>query len=133
MPAFSTKTAVVIACILVHHPPTEGGDDLESMAASPPLQVWFDTEVLEAHESGNLDVVATTEQRSKTAFRSDVQVEPPEEVPDISESITSVDTRKFEREFAVRNVTEFDGSRRSAGRQKSEDAVERCRWVDSGV
>ena len=49
------------------------------MASSPPLQVWFDTEVSEAHESDNFDVVATTEQHSKTAFRSDVQIEPPEE------------------------------------------------------
>ena len=63
-------------------PTDEGGDDLETMAASPPLQVWFDTEVLEAHESDNLDVVATTEQHSKTEFRSDVQIEPSEEVPD---------------------------------------------------
>ena len=54
---------------------------LENMAASPPHQVWFDTEVLEALESDNLDVVATTGQHSKTAFRSDVQIEPPEEVP----------------------------------------------------
>ena len=64
------------------------------MAASPPLQVWFDTEVLEAHESDNLDVVATTKQHSKTAFRSDVQIEPPEDVRDNSEFIASVDTRK---------------------------------------
>ena len=38
-------------------PADEGGDYLENMAASPPLQVWFDTEALEAHESDNLDVV----------------------------------------------------------------------------
>ena len=31
-------------------PTDEGGDDLEIMAASPPLQVWFDTEVLEVRE-----------------------------------------------------------------------------------
>ena len=73
MPAFSTKTAVIRTCTRVHHPLTKMGDDLEYMAASPPLQVWFDTEVLEAHESDNLYVVATTEQHSKTAFRSDVQ------------------------------------------------------------
>ena len=43
--------------------PTDGGgDDLENLAASPSLQVWFDTEVLEARGSDNLDVVATTEQ-----------------------------------------------------------------------
>ena len=72
----------------------------------PPLQVWFDTEVLEALESDKLDVVATTEQHSKTAFRPDVQIEPSEEVPDNSEFITSVDIWKVESEFAVRNVTE---------------------------
>ena len=27
-------------------PTDEGGDDLENMAASPPVQVWFDTEVV---------------------------------------------------------------------------------------
>ena len=64
--------------------------------------MWFGKDVLEALESGNLNVVATTGQHSKTAFRSDVQAEPPEEVPDNSESITSVDTREVER-----NVTEL--------------------------
>ena len=88
-------------------PTDEGGDNLENMAASPPLQVWFDTEVSEALESHNLDVVATTEQHSKTVFRPDVQIEPPEEVPDNSELIASVETRKVENEFAVRNVTEL--------------------------
>ena len=113
-------------------PTDEGGDDLENMAALPPLWVWFDTEVLEALESDNLDVVATTEQRSKTAFRSDVQIEPPEEVPDNSEFITSVDTRKVEGEFAVRNETELivddgqqaDESRRT--RSNDVDGLIRC-------
>ena len=50
-------------------PTDEGGDDLENMAASPPLQVWFDTEVLEALESDNLDV----EQRSDQMFKSSRQ------------------------------------------------------------
>ena len=59
-------------------PTDDGGDDLENMAASPPLQVWSDTEVLETHESDNLDVVATTEQHPKTTFRPEVQVEPSE-------------------------------------------------------
>ena len=65
-------------------PTDEGGDNLENMAASPPLQVWFDTEVLEALESDNLVVVATTGQHSKTAFRSDVQVEPSQTTPNPS-------------------------------------------------
>ena len=101
-------------------PTDEGGDDLENMAASPLLQVWLDTEALEAQESDNLDVVATTEQHSKTAFRSDVQIEPSEEVPDNSEFITSVDTRKVESEFAVRNVSELivdDGQQADKGRK----------------
>ena len=68
-------------------PTDEGGDDLENMAASPQHQVWFDTEVLEVRENDNSDAIATTEQHSKTAFRSDVQIEPPEEVPDNSEFI----------------------------------------------
>ena len=85
-------------------PTDEGGDNLENMAASPPLQVWFDTEVLEALESDNLVVVATTGQHSKTAFRSDVSSRA---VPNNSESITSVDTWEVEREFAVRIVTEL--------------------------
>ena len=88
--------------------PTDGGgDDLENLAASSSLQAWFDTEVLEVRENDNLGAIATTEQRPKTTFRPDVQVEPSEEVPDNSESITSVDTRKVERKFAVRNVTEL--------------------------
>ena len=97
MPAFSDQS--MYSC---PSPTDEGGDNLENMAASPPLQVWFETEVLEAHER-----VATTEQHSKTAFLSDVQIEPPQEVTDNSEFITSVDTRKVESEFAVRNVTEL--------------------------
>ena len=112
--------------------PTDGGgDDLENLAASPSLQVWFGTEVLKAHESDNLDVVATTEQHSKSAFRSDVQVEPSEEVPVNSESITCVGIQKVESKFAVRNVTELmvhDGQQAD----RSEDAVERCRWIGSG-
>ena len=80
--------------------PTDGGnDDLENLAASPSLQVWFDTEVLEAHESDNVDVVATTEQCLKTAFRSDVQVEPSEVVPVNSESTTGVGIQKVESKF----------------------------------
>ena len=93
---------------------------MENLAASPSLQVWFDTNVLEAHESENLDEVATTEQHSKTAFRSDVQVDPPEKVPDNPKSITSVDARKVERKFAVRNVTELmvdDGQQADRGRR----------------
>ena len=64
MPAFSTKTAVIKACTRVHPSLTEGGDDLENLAASSSLQAWFDTETLEARENGNLDVVVTTEQHS---------------------------------------------------------------------
>ena len=60
-------------------PTDEGGDDLENMAASSSLQAWFDTDALEVRENDNLDVVATTEQHSKTALRLDVQIEPPEE------------------------------------------------------
>ena len=69
--------------------------------------MWFDTEVLEAHESDNLDVVATNEQHSKTSIRSDVQVEPSEGGPDNSESITGVGIRKVQSKFAVRNVTKL--------------------------
>ena len=101
-------------------PANGGGDDLENMAASPPLQVWFDTEVLEAHESDNSDAVATTEQHSKTAFRSDVKTEPPEEVPNSSEFFTSIDAQKVESEFAARNVTELivdDGQQADEGRK----------------
>ena len=101
-------------------PTDEGGDEQENLAASSPLQAWFDTETLEACENGNFDVVVTTEQHSKTAFRSDVQIEPPEEVPDNSEFITSVDVRKVESEFAVRNVTELivdDGQQTDTGRK----------------
>ena len=106
-------------------PTDEGGDDLENMAAS--LHIWFDMEVLEAHESDNLDVVATTEQHSKTAFRSDVQIEAAEEVPDNSEFITSVDTRKVESDFAVRNVTELivdDGQQADKGRKTRLNGVD---------
>ena len=114
-------------------PSDGGGDDLETLAASSSLQVWFDMKVSGAHVCDNLDAIATTVQHLRTAFGSHVQIEPPEEVPDNSESITSVDTRKVERKFAVRNVTELivdDGQQ--ADRQRSEDAVERCRWICSG-
>ena len=113
-------------------PTDRGGDGLENLAASSSLQAWFDMEVLEARENDNLDVVVTTEQHSKTTFRPDVQVEPSEEVPDNSESITSVDTRKVERKFAVRNVTELivdDGKQADKGRKmwlNDVDGLFRC-------
>ena len=51
------------------------------------------------------------------------------------EFITSVDTSEVEveSEFAVRNVTEliFDDGQQAD--ERSEDAVERCRWIGSGV
>ena len=53
-----------------------GGDNLENMAASPPLQVWFDTEVLEALESDNLDVLlhlGSIRKRSDQMFKSSRQ------------------------------------------------------------
>ena len=88
--------------------PTDGGgDDLENWAVSPSLQVWFGMEALGAHVCDNLEAIATNVQRLRATFRSYVQVEPPEEVPDNSESITSVDSRKVGREFTVRNVTEL--------------------------
>ena len=83
----------------------ENGSFGDSVSSS--LQVWFDTEVLEAHECDNLDAIATTVQHSRTAFRSDVQIEPLEEVLVNSESIMGVGTRKVERKFAVRNVAEL--------------------------
>ena len=43
------------------------------------LQVWFDTEALGAFECDNLDTNAMTVLRSRTTFRPDVQIEPPEE------------------------------------------------------
>ena len=104
-----------------------GGKDLKNLAVPLSPQVWFDTEVLEAHESDNLDVVATTEQHSKTAFRSDVQVEPSEEAPVNSESITGVDIQKVERKFAVRNVTELvvdAGQQRDRGRETRSNDVD---------
>ena len=75
-------------------PTDEGGDDLENMAASPPLQVWFDTEVSEALEREItwmwlLQLVSVRKQRSDQMFKS------------------SVDTRKVESEFTVKNVTEL--------------------------
>ena len=78
-------------------------------------------------------MVVTTEQRSKTTFRPDVQVEPSEEVLDNSESTTSVDTRKVERMFAVRSVTEFvvdDGQQADKGRKtrlNDVDGLIRCK------
>ena len=51
--------------------PTDGGDDeLENLAESSSLQAWFDMEASEAHESNNLDAIATTKQHLRTAFRS---------------------------------------------------------------
>ena len=101
--------------------------------------MWFVTEVLEALESDNLDVVATTEQHSKTAFRSDVKVEPPEKVPDNSDPITSVDTREVERKFAVRNVTELvvhDGQQADESRKtrlNDVDGLIRCMKSAGGI
>ena len=79
-------------------------------------------EVLGAHECDNLDVITTTEQHLRTAFRSDVQVEPSEEVPDNSESITGVGIQKVENKFAVRTVTELvvdDGQQANKGGRRS--------------
>ena len=41
------------------------------------------------------------------SFRSHIQIEPSEEIPHSSESITSVDAQKVESDFAARNVTEL--------------------------
>ena len=77
-------------------------------------------------------MVATTEQHLRAAFRSDVKFEPPEEVPDNSEFITSVDTRKVESEFAVRNVMELivdDGQQADESRKtrlNDVDGLIRC-------
>ena len=102
-------------------PTDRGGDDL---AASSPLQVWFDMGALGAHVCDNLEAIATTVQHLRTAFRSDVQSEPPKEVPDNSESITCSHS-EVERKFAVRNVTELivdDGEKADRGRK--------TRWND---
>ena len=62
--------------------PTDGsGDDLENLAASSSLQVWFDMEALGAHVCDNLDAIATTVQHLRTAFRPDVRIKPSEQVP----------------------------------------------------
>ena len=76
-------------------PMIDGGkDDLEDLAALS-RQVWFDTEELEAFECDNLFTSATTAQHLRATFRSDVQVEPPEEVSVSSEyHSTSVGTQK---------------------------------------
>ena len=74
-------------------------------------------EVLEALESDYLEVVAATEQLSKTAFRPDVRIEPPEEVPDNSGFIASVDTRKVESEFAVTELIVDGGQQAGKGRK----------------
>ena len=77
-------------------------------------------------------MVATTEQHLRAAFRSDVKFEPPEEVPDNSEFITSVDTRKVESEFAVRNVMDLivdDGQQADESRKtrlNDVDGLIRC-------
>ena len=114
--------------------PTDGGgDDMENLAASSLLQAWFDMEVFEVHESDDLDVVAATEQhwkkrRSDQMFRSSRQKRS-QTAPSPSRVFLA---QKVESDFAARNVTELivdDG--RQAGRQRSEDAVERCRWIDS--
>ena len=69
-------------------------------------QEWFDTEALEAFECDNLDTSATTAQHLRATFRSDFQIEPPEEVPVNSKfSSTSVGTQKVAGKSAVRSVT----------------------------
>ena len=126
---------MIKACARVNHPRVTEVADLENLAAPSSPQVWFDTEALEAHEIDSLDAIATTEQHSRTAFRSDVQVEPPEEVPVNSESITSGGTRKVESKFAVRNVTELvvdAGQQTDRGREtRSYDVDEPIRSVKS--
>ena len=119
MPASSTKTTVIKACTRVHHPLTEV------------VTIWRAWQRRRCSRCGltqqrwdlmcdNVDAIATTVQHLRTAFRSDVQIEPPEEVPDNSDSIASVYTRKVERKFAVRNVTELmvdDGQQADRGRK----------------
>ena len=68
-------------------------------------------------------MVATTEQHPTTAFRSDAQVEPSEEVSVNSEFITGVNIQKVESKFAVRNVTELMVDDGQQSRQMSEYAV----------
>ena len=88
-------------------PMIDGGNgDLEDLVGLL-RQVWFDTEALEAFKRDNLDTDATTVQHSRTTFRPDVEIEPPEEVPVNSDSPTSVGIQKAEGKFAVRDVTEL--------------------------
>ena len=120
MPAFSKKTAVIRACTRVHHAPTEVVMIWRTGQRCHRSRCGLNMGVLGAHVCNNLDAIATTEQRLRTAFRSDVQVELSEEVPDNSESITGVDTRKVVSEFGVRNVTESmvdDGQQADRGRK----------------
>ena len=70
-------------------------------------QVWFGTVALETFKRDNLDTDAATVQHSRTTFRPDVEIEPPEEVPINSESSTSIGIQKAEVKFAVRDVTEL--------------------------
>ena len=99
--------------------PTDGGgDDLENLAG------W-----LRRLESDNLDVVVTTEQHSKTTIRSDVQIEPPEEVQTTPNPSR---VQKVASEFAARNVTEMivdDGRQADRGRKtrlNDVDGFTRC-------
>ena len=107
MLASFTKATVIKARTRAHHPPIDGGDDDLEDPVALSCQVWFDTEASVAFECDNLDTSATTAQRLRTTFRSDVQIELPEEVPVNSESLTSVGIQKVERKFAVRSVTEL--------------------------
>ena len=101
------KTTVSKACTRVLHPLTEVVTIWRTWQRRRRSRRGLTRRHWKPDENDNLDVIATTEQLSKTAFQSDVQVEPSEEVPDNSESITSADARKIECKFAARNVTEL--------------------------
>ena len=92
MLAFSTKTTVIGICTRVHHPLTKVVTIWRTWQRRRRSRRGLTQRYWEVRESDNSDAIAMTEQRPKTTFRPDVQVEPPEEVPDNSEFIASVDT-----------------------------------------
>ena len=129
MPAFSTKTAVIRACTRVHHPLTKV------------VTIWRTRQRRHRSRCGLTrrhwkpmnaitwmwlpQLSSIRKQRSFQMFKSS-----PQEVPDNSEFITSVDTRKVQSEFAVRNVTELV---LDDGQQADESRKTRLNEVDGLV
>ena len=130
MPAFSTKTAMIRACTRVHHLLTKVVTiwrTWQRHRCSRRGLTWKCWGPMSATIWMWLSQLSSIrKQRSDQMFKSSRQKR-----SQTTRSITSVDTRKVERKFAVRNVTELivhDGQQADKSRKTRSNDVDGLVW-----